>query len=208
MEYGTLLLATLEPCWLWWLILSALAFILGALLGCLLCGNKKKLQELETENAALLARANNWEKDYVGLKYQHEQTEAALKEARARLNSCEADNRVLKSKLEKQKGEGDFALGAAAPVTVPSSSEGEDLKIIEGIGPKIEALLKEEGILSWQNVADASVEHLRGILSNAGGHFRLAQPDTWPRQAALAAAGEWEALTKLQDELQGGVDKG
>ena len=28
--------------------------------------------------------------------------------------------------------------------------------------------------------------------------------DTWPEQAKLAAAGDWDGLKKLQDELKGG----
>jgi len=32
----------------------------------------------------------------------------------------------------------------------------------------------------------------------------LADARTWPEQAALAAAGDWEKLKTLQDELKGG----
>jgi predicted flap endonuclease-1-like 5' DNA nuclease len=212
MEFGTLFLATLEPCWLWWLILSALAFILGAIVGCLLCGNKKKLRELESDNAALHARSTNWEKDYMGLKYQHEQLEGTLKEVRAKLNSCEADKRILESKLSSKGEESGgseivLASGSTSVVVAGLSSEPDDLKIIEGIGPKIESLLNAEGISTWQELADTPVERIQEILDQAGKHFSLARPDSWPRQAALAAAGQWEALRQLQDELQGGVDK-
>ncbi|MCI4647542.1 helix-hairpin-helix domain-containing protein [Phaeodactylibacter sp.] len=210
MEFGTLFLATLEPCWLWWLLLSALAFILGAIVGCLLCGNKKKLRALESDNAALHARSTNWEKDYVGLKYQHEQLEGTLKEIRAKLNSCEADKRILESKLA-QAGEGEgrveLATGHTSVVAMGPSSNPDDLTKIEGIGPKIEGLLNAGGIYTWKELANATVEQLQEILDKAGKRFGLARPDSWPRQAALAAAGEWEALQKLQDELQGGIDK-
>ncbi|MCR9051686.1 MAG: helix-hairpin-helix domain-containing protein [Phaeodactylibacter xiamenensis] len=210
MEFGTLFLATLEPCWLWWLILSALAFILGAIVGCLLCGNKKKLRELEVDNAALQARSTNWEKDYMGLKYQHEQLEGTLKEIRAKLNSCEADKRILESKLA-QAGEGEgrveLSTGPTLVVAMGRSSNPDDLTKIEGIGPKIEGLLNAGGIYTWKELANTTVERLQEILDEAGKRFGLAKPDSWPRQAALAAAGEWEALQKLQDELQGGIDK-
>ena len=210
MEFGTLFLATLEPCWLWWLILSALAFILGAIVGCLLCSNKKKLRELEVDNAELQARSTNWEKDYMGLKYQHEQLEGTLKEIRAKLNSCEADKRILESKLT-QAGEGEgrveLSAGPTSVVAMGRSSNPDDLTKIEGIGPKIEGLLNAGGIHTWKELANTTVERLQEILDEAGKRFGLAKPDSWPRQAALAAAGEWEALQKLQDELQGGIDK-
>jgi len=82
----------------------------------------------------------------------------------------------------------------------------KNLKIVEGIGPKIEKLLKEAGIESWSNLAAASEIRLQGILDNAKGDFKLAQPGTWPRQAELALQGKWDELKEYQDFLQGGRD--
>ncbi|NRB62728.1 MAG: hypothetical protein HRU40_06835 [Saprospiraceae bacterium] len=79
-----------------------------------------------------------------------------------------------------------------------------DLKIIEGIGPKIEKLLKAAGIITWSDLSEASVESLQTILTDSGSRFRLAQPNTWPKQAKLAMNADWDALKKYQDELQGG----
>ncbi|GJM34207.1 MAG: hypothetical protein DHS20C18_32080 [Saprospiraceae bacterium] len=79
-----------------------------------------------------------------------------------------------------------------------------DLKIIEGIGPKIEQLLKDAGINTWQDLADAEVERLNDILSVAGDRYRIHDPGTWPSQAQLAARGDWGLLAQYQDELKGG----
>lgn len=79
-----------------------------------------------------------------------------------------------------------------------------DLKIIEGIGPKIEALLHNAGINTWAALADTDVGKIKDILKAAGDRFRLAKPDTWPRQAALAAASKWGELKEYQDFLDGG----
>ena len=49
-----------------------------------------------------------------------------------------------------------------------------------------------------------SISFLKKILNDAGPRFTMHIPDSWPRQAALAANGDWETLEKLQDELQGG----
>ena len=79
-----------------------------------------------------------------------------------------------------------------------------DLQLVEGIGPKIAALLIDHGINDLGDLAATPVERLRVILASAGGRFRLAEPATWPAQAALGAAGDWAALTELQSRLKGG----
>jgi predicted flap endonuclease-1-like 5' DNA nuclease len=81
----------------------------------------------------------------------------------------------------------------------------DDLKRVEGIGPKIASVLQEAGIVTYVQLADAEVSRLEGILEEADPRLlRLANPATWPEQAALAAAGEWDALQALQNELKGG----
>jgi hypothetical protein len=85
---------------------------------------------------------------------------------------------------------------------VPSQIEPDDLKRIEGIGPKISGVLAAAGIQTFGQLADADVGRLQQILTDAG--MTLADPGSWPEQARLAAAGDWTALQKLQDELQGG----
>lgn len=83
------------------------------------------------------------------------------------------------------------------------SSAADDLKKIEGIGPKIAGVLTTAGINTFAQLAKADTAALRTILDEAGIEA-LADPTTWPEQASLAAAGNTEALKKLQDELKGG----
>lgn len=90
-----------------------------------------------------------------------------------------------------------MTLAEAAPV-VP-----DDLKIVEGIGPKIEGILHAAGIKTFAQLAAAPVDQLEKIVREDAG-IRVAFPDTWPEQAKLAAANAWDALEKLQDELKGG----
>ena len=78
----------------------------------------------------------------------------------------------------------------------------DDLKRIEGIGPKISGVLQEAGIRTFAQLAITDASELKQILQEAG--IRLAEPSTWPEQAALAADGRWEALEALQGELVGG----
>jgi predicted flap endonuclease-1-like 5' DNA nuclease len=76
----------------------------------------------------------------------------------------------------------------------------DDLQRIEGIGPKIAALLIGEGISTFSRLATTPEEELREILKK--GRLRLAPTiDTWAEQAALAARGDWDALKKYQDEM-------
>jgi large subunit ribosomal protein L27 len=82
----------------------------------------------------------------------------------------------------------------------------DDLKIIEGVGPKIAEILANGGLDTWQKVADATPDQIRALLEEAGSRYRMHNPETWPKQAALAASGKWEELNDYQDRLQGGVD--
>jgi len=82
----------------------------------------------------------------------------------------------------------------------------DDLKIVEGIGPKIETLLKEGGINTWEELASAEVSRLKEILDAAGPRYQIHDPGTWPAQAKFAAEGKWEELKEYQDMLLGGRD--
>ena len=109
-----------------------------------------------------------------------------------------------------ERGGQKLEVGAAeGVVAVPDEAEGEteldDLKRIEGIGPKISGVLYDAGISTFAQLADADEGQLERILNEADPRLlRLARPTTWPEQAALAAAGEWEALNALQGKLKGG----
>jgi predicted flap endonuclease-1-like 5' DNA nuclease/sRNA-binding carbon storage regulator CsrA len=83
-------------------------------------------------------------------------------------------------------------------------SAGDDLKKIEGVGPKIESLMKEGGLKTWAAVAAASPESIKEILLAAGNRYKMHDPTTWPTQAGLALEGKWDELNKWQDEHKGG----
>ena len=83
----------------------------------------------------------------------------------------------------------------------------EDLKIVEGIGPKIEEILQGVGIKTWDQLAKTSSTQLSSILLAAGSRYKSHNPSTWPKQARMAADGQWDELKAWQDELDGGVDR-
>jgi hypothetical protein len=95
--------------------------------------------------------------------------------------------------------------GEVAPYAPPEAPQPDDLKRVEGIGPKISGVLQAAGITTFAQLADTDVDRLKQVLEEADPNLlRLADPTTWPQQARLAADGDWETLEKLQDELKGG----
>lgn len=80
----------------------------------------------------------------------------------------------------------------------------DDLKKVEGVGPKIASLLNEAGINTFAELAATDADKIREILEEAGSRYRVHDPATWPQQAGLAAEGKWDELQQLQDELKGG----
>ncbi|HHS95502.1 MAG TPA: 50S ribosomal protein L27 [Phaeodactylibacter sp.] len=87
---------------------------------------------------------------------------------------------------------------------VHSTPASDDLKKIEGIGPKISELLKNAGIFTFETLANTDVDKIKSILSDAGNRYKTHDPTTWPQQARMAADGEWDKLKAWQDELDGG----
>ncbi|MCB9082351.1 MAG: hypothetical protein H6555_11645 [Lewinellaceae bacterium] len=117
----------------------------------------------------------------------------------------EKDNWVGQAKaLLEQKNSG----ALSAPVTdtaVPTADgEGDDLKVIEGIGPKLESILKKAGILTFADLAKADPDDVQAILLAADPRYHMHDPGTWPAQARLALNEEWEILKAYQEQLHGG----
>jgi len=93
------------------------------------------------------------------------------------------------------------APAAASKQAAPASN---DLELIEGIGPKIAGLLTDAGISTFAQLAETSIEKIQEILDAAGSNYAIANPATWSKQSALAAAGKMDELKTLQDELTAG----
>jgi len=99
----------------------------------------------------------------------------------------------------------------AEPAETPSRSKSkkqpkqqDNLKRIEGIGPKIAEVLRANGIDTFAKLAKMTPDEIKDLLNNAGERFSFQDPTTWPQQAKMAADGEWDKLRKWQDELKAG----
>ena len=104
--------------------------------------------------------------------------------------------------VSNKKGDGVVVSEEKAKTIPVEAVEPDDLKKIEGIGPKVESVLNETGVKTFAELAQADVEKLREVLATA--KLQMMDPSGWIEQAELAAKGEWDALDKLQDELKGG----
>jgi predicted flap endonuclease-1-like 5' DNA nuclease len=130
---------------------------------------------------------------------EEEETEAAEEEV-------ELEDLVESPESVSFAGPVEEGESAAEEKQVPSEPEPQapdNLRRIEGIGPKISGVLQEAGITTFATLANTGADELRQILDDAG-IGRISDPATWPEQAKLAAQGDWEGLEALQEELKGG----
>lgn len=91
---------------------------------------------------------------------------------------------------------------APAPAMARDATAADDLKRIEGIGPKVEQVLNGAGIRTFEALARANPADVQSTLNAAG--LQMMDPRGWIEQARLAANGDWEAFDRLQGELKGG----
>lgn len=145
----------------------------------------------------------------------------------ADLDACKANTKNLNAKISSL--EADLAAAhAKASASIPKSFAADlpkavfdsslaagilgkkikqdDLKIVEGIGPKIEALLNESGIKTWYDLSQSSTEKLQSILNAGGENYAIHNPSTWAKQALLAFEGKWQELKDWQESLLGGKE--
>jgi predicted flap endonuclease-1-like 5' DNA nuclease len=145
----------------------------------------------------------------------------------ADLDACKANTKNLNTKIASL--EADLAAAhAKASASVPKSFVAEapsalfdsalaanvlgkkikqdDLKIVEGIGPKIEALFNTAGINTWRELSESSTEKLQSILDAGGENYAMHNPSTWARQALFAYQGKWQELKEWQENLLGGKE--
>lgn len=142
----------------------------------------------------------------------------------ADLDACKANTRNLNARIATL--EADLAakakiapqsFAAAAPAVIPFDAtlaanvlgkkiKENDLKIVEGIGPKIEALFNAAGINTWYDLSQAATEKLQSILDAGGENYAMHNPSTWARQALMAYQGKWQDLKEWQDSLLGGKE--
>ena len=94
------------------------------------------------------------------------------------------------------------------PVPAPKSVPGaeDDLKRIDGIGPKMEEALKAYGIKTFAALAEATEAQLSAAIDEAGMRFAPSLV-TWAKQAGFAANDDWDGLADYQENLTAGREE-
>lgn len=160
------------------ILMLLVAFILGYLLRYLI-GKSKVSQKNDN--------CDEWAHKYDLLLNQSELKQNDINKLQAALDECKKNRDALKLAAEKKK-----------------PTKKDDLKVVEGIGPKIEQLLFEAEIYTWDDLSKTDVSFIQTILDKAGPNFKVHNPESWPFQAKLATENRWEELNKWQDEHKGG----
>lgn len=103
---------------------------------------------------------------------------------------------------DKDAGE----IGGSPTATVqqtPASPAPDDLTVIDGVGFKFAAALKDAGFDTFDKLAAASSEQITAAVQ-AAGLRRPGSIGTWAEQAGFAARGDWDGLTAFKATLDGG----
>ncbi|MCB0466147.1 MAG: 50S ribosomal protein L21, partial [Aequorivita sp.] len=125
-------------------------------------------------------------------------TSAPKKETKAAAPKAKAEPKAPAKKAA--------STSAKASASKPKkAAKADDLKKIEGVGPKAAEAMVAAGMDTFAKVAKAKPEAIATILSEASSNLAHLVTDTWPKQAKLAADGKWDELKELQDKLDGGV---
>ena len=74
-------------------------------------------------------------------------------------------------------------------------------------GYRIDLLLEDEILGQFDTGLDEENPLFWGFIDEADGKFGAMKPDSWPKQAKLAADGKWDELKTWQDEMDGGIEK-
>jgi predicted flap endonuclease-1-like 5' DNA nuclease len=100
------------------------------------------------------------------------------------------------------------AVAQPAPSELPQQRAAEtatvvadDLKRIEGIGPKMAAALGAAGITTYAGLAAADETTIKAAISAAGMRFSPSLP-TWSRQAQLLADGDVAGFAAMTRRLK------
>ena len=179
----------------------------------------EKIIEKQVDNPANMARIRELEAEVgqiAGLRSRIQSFEAAPAKTVEKVVTVEKqiDNPVHLARVKELEGElvrirnvkpAEPAFDAAAArAAFGSAIKQDDLKVVEGIGPKIEELFHNAGIMTWRQLANTDPAHLKEILDAAGPRYQIHNPATWPSQSALAADGKWAELKALTDALTAG----
>lgn len=187
------------PCFLIPVIVGLICALLGYLLGRMMSGGKT------------VATTNFANTDSSSLQTDLDACKANSARLSATISSLQTELDLLKAKHSSTQSFVatetliPFDADLAASVYGKKITQ-DDLKIVEGIGPKIEELYHNAGIATWKALSETPLEKSQSILHEAGERFAMHNPSTWAKQCLLAYQGKWNELKDWQDSLDGGKE--
>ncbi len=192
--------------------------------------------DYDSKIKGLNSKISGLESDLAACRSKRTELEGDLAITKGRMRELESDMKTLKISADKNKNNkidnssGIAPLAAAAAVapktpevkvekssiaaaptgggkkSIYSGIKSDNLQIIEGIGPKMESVLKENGVNSHSDLANQTPDSLQAILGKYGDKYKIIDPSTWAKQAGHAASGDYDGMIDLQKKLDGGKD--
>ncbi len=144
--------------------------------------------------------------EFNGLEIENAKLKSDLETCRKRLESYTTKTKELTLDTPiKSKEIKTFLFDAKqAKAAFGKTIKENDLKLIEGIGPKIEGLFHNFGVKTWKELAETSADKCQEVLDSGGERYRIHDPASWPMQAKMAYEGHWEQLFEWQEKHRAG----
>ncbi len=138
------------------------------------------------------------------LEIENAKLKSDLETCRKRLDTPKAEQLNFERDKSPPKKEPFFFDANSAKTAFGKKIKENDLKLVEGIGPKIEALFYNFDIKTWKDLAETSVDKCQEVLDSGGKRYRIHDPASWPMQAKMAYEGHWEQLFEWQEKHRAG----
>ncbi len=166
--------------------------------------------DLEADISRLNSNISGLEADLDTYNKKRAELNSALTLCEGRLKEANAGSTNIKATISSTPPVSNepvkFASsGSASERNIYSVLTSDNLQVIEGIGPKMDEVMKKYGVHSWKARSENTHDSLRAILDKENPkHYRIIDPTTWPDQAKLAHQGKWFDLIKMQKHLDTG----
>ena len=168
----------------------------------------EEILDAEAKTEGTTEAAENAVEEILEETEKNDQANAAAQAEEEKQNSSEkgAYEETVLELAKEESDEEDLNFSNRMEIHAFDKYEQDDLKIIEGIGPKISQVLEKAGIDTWQKLSETKADDIKEILHKAGNRYKIHDPSTWPQQAQFAANRNWKKLKEYQDYLVGGKD--
>ncbi|PID36452.1 MAG: hypothetical protein CR993_05135 [Rhodobacterales bacterium] len=189
------------------LFLIILAALLGLLVGWIIWG-RRKVVDRSGEVNALQGKLKECEAARAAAKQDIDRLNSELS---ARDHAALAAGGAAAAVAADSDGQVDYdgdgviegADEGTRPETLSAARDGQpdDLKMIKGVGPKLEIMCNELGFYHFDQIANWTADEVAWVDANLEGFKGRVSRDNWVEQAKVLAAG---GTTEFADRVKGG----